>query len=189
MINSGSILAALLLGLDAVGKASSRHNEGRQRIADLKLAMRQEGHRLSWELSTKTLDGFGLESCDGQLPLDMGWTLQSECGFCGQSLRKAILCACRDNALSGTQEAMTNIAKHAQAKKVRIVLEAEAGERRLTVEDDGIGFGDANKARCGTPISGFGLFGIRECLAYVGGSLIIGPASDHGTVLFCRIHA
>jgi signal transduction histidine kinase len=39
------------------------------------------------------------------------------------------------------------------------------------------------------PTGGFGLLGIRERLALVGGSLFIEPVPDHGTALFCRIPA
>jgi chemotaxis family two-component system sensor kinase Cph1 len=87
------------------------------------------------------------------------------------------------------QEAMTNVAKHADAERISVVLEAETGEVRLIVEDDGIGFTGANASAPSTATSGFGLIGIRERLALVGGSLMIEPASDHGTALFCRIPA
>ena len=87
------------------------------------------------------------------------------------------------------QEAMTNVVKHAHAERISVVLDADATEVRLVVEDDGTGFAQRNAKAPGTPTSGFGLLGIRERLALVGGSLIIEPASDHGTALFCRIPA
>ena len=84
---------------------------------------------------------------------------------------------------------MTNIAKHAHAEKISVVLEDQGGEVRLIVEDDGIGFPKTNATVPVTPASGFGLLGIRERLALVGGSLIVEPATDHGTAVFCRIPA
>lgn len=38
------------------------------------------------------------------------------------------------------QEALANIAKHAQAQHIRVVLKRERGQLRLIVEDDGRGF-------------------------------------------------
>ena len=84
---------------------------------------------------------------------------------------------------------MTNIARHARAEKISVVLEAETSEVRLIVEDDGIGFIKTDTAVPVPATSGFGLLGIRERLALVGGSLSIESAFDHGTALFCRIPA
>ena len=87
------------------------------------------------------------------------------------------------------QEAMTNIAKHAHAKRISVILEAVTGGVHLIVEDDGVGFTKSATTAPYAPAGGFGLLGIRERLALVGGSLIIEPASNHGTALFCRVPA
>jgi two-component system sensor histidine kinase UhpB len=69
------------------------------------------------------------------------------------------------------QESLTNIAKHAQARKVDIyVVRAEGGaadEVRLGVDDDGQG------AALGASDRGFGLLGIRERITALGGRLTI----------------
>jgi signal transduction histidine kinase len=186
----GQYFAALLLGLDAADKVSNRHNGECYRIADLKImtsAMSREVHQLSWELSTTMLDDFGLEAAMASYLEIWGERFNLNVDFAGNLRGRRFSAPVEITLYRALQEAMTNIAKHARAGKVSVVLEAEAGEISLTVEDDGIGFTDANTARCVTPTSGFGLLGIRERLAYVGGSLIIGPASGRGTVLFCRI--
>jgi signal transduction histidine kinase len=87
------------------------------------------------------------------------------------------------------QEAMTNIAKHANAERITVALEADPGGVRLVVEDDGTGFDDAATVTPERPTRGFGLLGIRERLAAVGGSLTIETAPNRGTALFCQIPA
>jgi signal transduction histidine kinase len=76
------------------------------------------------------------------------------------------------------QEALTNVAKHAQADivEVRVGL-PESGRLRLEVIDDGVGF-DAD-----APNPGFGLAGIRERVYLSGGTISFTPGSGGGTTL------
>ena len=68
-----------------------------------------------------------------------------------------------------SQEALTNVHKHAGATRVHMKLEAPGGGVRLTIEDDGGGF-DSN-AVAAHPQRGIGLRNMRERLADVGGTL------------------
>jgi signal transduction histidine kinase len=70
------------------------------------------------------------------------------------------------------QEALTNARKHAQATKVLVRLRVEGDRAELTVLDDGTGSGDH--------AAGFGLVGMRERLALLGGTLTAGPAAGQG---------
>jgi signal transduction histidine kinase len=75
------------------------------------------------------------------------------------------------------QEAVTNVIKHAEARHCSITL--TLGERRLlaTVEDDGVG------PPAGEPTSGFGLAGMRDRAAALGGSTTVGGLPGKGTVV------
>jgi signal transduction histidine kinase len=75
------------------------------------------------------------------------------------------------------QEALANTAKHSGASRVRLEASAAAGQLRLVVEDDGVGF-EAERPR-----AGFGLRGMRERVALAGGRLEIASASGRGTVV------
>lgn len=75
------------------------------------------------------------------------------------------------------QEALTNIAKYAQAKAVTIGLERSGLDLRLVIQDDGIGF-----VRSQTQ-SGFGLQGMEERSLALNGVLTITTAIGKG----CRI--
>ena len=81
------------------------------------------------------------------------------------------------------QEALTNIARHAHAANAWVVLTVEDGAIQLEVEDDGRGIApdDLAKARS------FGLKGMRERIAFLGGSVDIARAPRGGTRLRMRV--
>jgi PAS domain S-box-containing protein len=81
------------------------------------------------------------------------------------------------------QEALNNIVKHARAARVDVVLERRGGYVSLVIEDDGRGF-DQAAAESGRPR--FGLIGMRERAALVGGELQIESAPGRGTTVFLR---
>lgn len=75
------------------------------------------------------------------------------------------------------QEAITNAAKHAQARHIRVRLEFEEKQFRLVVADDGRGFDPAGPAPGG---GRFGLVGVRERAAGLNGRLDIRSAPGQG---------
>jgi PAS domain S-box-containing protein len=84
-----------------------------------------------------------------------------------------------------TQEALTNVAKHAHASHVSVILEWRSDVVRLVVEDDGIGFNVVRGgAGGGDPC---GLVGMRERAALLGGTLDIESSATGGTTLITRI--
>ena len=80
-----------------------------------------------------------------------------------------------------TQEALTNVARHAQAKRIDVRLEMKNHELTLIIRDDGIGF-DLQQMRSG-PQAGtsVGLSGMEERVRLVGGQIIIQSAPGLGT--------
>ena len=78
------------------------------------------------------------------------------------------------------QEALTNCARHAQAKRVDIRLQHEQNTILLSVSDDGAGI-DPKRAR------GMGLIGIEERVRELHGVFHIGPRQPRGTELRASI--
>jgi signal transduction histidine kinase len=76
-----------------------------------------------------------------------------------------------------TQEALTNVRKHAAASHVNVDLWEDASCLHLTVQDDGRGFDTEAKSR------GFGLTGIRERVELLGGDLDLSSVAGKGTTL------
>lgn len=79
------------------------------------------------------------------------------------------------------QEALTNIARHAQATQVWITLEQEPKRIQLSVRDNGCGFDVARMAA--QQDHGLGLLGIQERVELVGGSFHLDSHVGQGTCL------
>jgi len=77
------------------------------------------------------------------------------------------------------QESLTNIARHAGAKNAWVVIGAGNGSIQLEVEDDGRGFAPEDLAKSRS----LGLKGMRERIAFLGGSLEVARAPRGGTRL------
>jgi len=78
------------------------------------------------------------------------------------------------------QESLTNIQRHAQASQVWVQLECQAGNIALSVSDDGVGPLEA------TDRQGFGLLGLQERAAQLGGQFQWGARPGGGAQLtFC----
>jgi PAS domain S-box-containing protein len=82
------------------------------------------------------------------------------------------------------QEALTNVAKHAKATSVAVLLERRPDHISLVIEDDGVGF-DSNAA--GRTSQGFGLLGMQERAALIGANLEIESVAGGGTSILVRI--
>ncbi len=81
------------------------------------------------------------------------------------------------------QESITNVRKHAEARRVRMALREEDDEVVLVVEDDGRGF----DPRVEPGRVSFGLTGMRERASLLGGALSVRSAPGRGTVVEVRI--
>jgi signal transduction histidine kinase len=81
-----------------------------------------------------------------------------------------------------TQEALTNVSKHAQARHVWIRLTAEEHAVDLTIRDDGIGFDPAQAALL-LKDGHFGLAGMRERVELGGGRLELDSRPGEGTTI------
>ncbi|MBI3094402.1 MAG: PAS domain S-box protein [Rhodocyclales bacterium] len=73
------------------------------------------------------------------------------------------------------QETLTNVARHAGASEVTVRIDEVDGGIRLTIEDNGRGISDAKDKKT------FGLLGMRERIAMLGGRLEIHSRPGKGT--------
>ena len=81
------------------------------------------------------------------------------------------------------QESLTNVARHANAREVVIFLSHSNQELCVVIEDDGQGF-DTTVVGQG---SGFGLFGMRERMLALGGTLRIDSEPGKGTTVSIKL--
>jgi signal transduction histidine kinase len=76
------------------------------------------------------------------------------------------------------QEALTNALKHAHAAEAQVALRFAAGQVRLQIHDDGVGFDPAQAYA-----DRFGLIGIRERAQQIAATLTIQSAARRGTTI------
>jgi signal transduction histidine kinase len=81
------------------------------------------------------------------------------------------------------QEGLTNVVKHAEARRVEIRVVEIEDTVEVLLHDDGRGFDVEDSTR------GFGLIGMRERVALVHGTLHVESAAGDGTTLLARIPA
>ena len=86
------------------------------------------------------------------------------------------------------QESLNNVIRHARAKNVLILLEAENQVVRLKIQDDGVGFTleEALPLIKGKGV-GMGLLSMRERAASIGGRFIIQTAPGKGTAVIVTL--
>jgi signal transduction histidine kinase len=136
--------------------------------------------RIAGELRPSVLDRLGL------LPA-LEW-------LAGEFQRRSgVACRVRAEGLEGalspeqataffriTQEALTNVARHAGAEAVEITLTVDEAQAELCIRDDGRGFGEAG------PGGHLGILGMEERIGLLGGRLQLGRAPQGGAEL-CAI--
>jgi signal transduction histidine kinase len=83
------------------------------------------------------------------------------------------------------QEALTNVARHAKAQHVGVILSRRENTVSLIIEDDGLGFDVEEALRRGR----LGLLGMRERSEMLGGTLTIESSPGCGATVFVHMPA
>ncbi len=90
--------------------------------------------------------------------------------------------------LRSAQEGLANIRKHAGADRAELVLTVDDGWAELRISDDGVGIADPDGALLGTsPGAGFGLHGMHDRVALLGGTVDLTSAAGAGTTVVVRV--
>lgn len=142
---------------------------------NLAVASLQEARRSVMVLRPRRPEGTDLLGALRQLAdrLLAGTDIQVELALVGKQrhLRERI----EEELLRMAQEMLTNSLRHGKARWVRVVLQFEGGQVRLSVEDDGLGFDPAAK------VAGYGMRSIRETLKQLRGHLEIDSSLGLGS--------
>jgi signal transduction histidine kinase len=85
------------------------------------------------------------------------------------------------------QEALTNVTRHAQARRVWLNLQELEGTTRLVIADDGVGFSPTDFRSPGGQKPGWGLIGMRERAEAVGGTFLVDSSPGKGTRVVVEI--
>jgi NarL family two-component system sensor histidine kinase YdfH len=84
------------------------------------------------------------------------------------------------------QESLANVARHGQAKQVRVQLDVREGRLCLTVQDDGVGF---DPDRAAERPGSYGIRGMRERATHIGGELAVRSTPGQGTTVVLELEA
>jgi signal transduction histidine kinase len=140
---------------------------------------------LVWELRPTALDDLGLRAALANYIQDWSARVGIAAKLHTSGLLDERLPADTETALYRiAQEALTNVAKHARAANVDVILERRADTVLLIIEDDGVGF---DPAGAGGGDRGVGLLGMQERAGLVGAMLEIESAAGKGTTVLVRM--
>ncbi len=181
---TGQALTSILLGLKRVEEAKSEAaaHEAAASLRSEIVATLQNVRRLAVELRPSALDDFGLGPALERLAESFGE--QSGIAVDVQtSVGPGRLAGEVETALYRiVQEALTNVAKHASAAHVSIVVTRREGVVTAIIEDDGKGFGAT-----GSGNDGLGLVGMKERVGLLGGRLAIESTEGSGTSIVVEV--
>ena len=184
--DTGQALTAIRMGLSSAliaCKACARKGK-LQELNALTRATLDSVRRLALELRPPVLDDLGLAAALRRYIYEWGRTYGIAVSFETVGLDGVRLEPAVETAVYRiTQEALTNVARHAKATRVDVVLERRQNECIAIVEDNGQGF-DLQAARSSRHL---GLTGMEERAKLVGGHLTFESGRGRGTTVFVRV--
>ncbi len=178
---AGQTLASLMVGLKVMESKSHdpeeviKHSRELKQIAD---GVLENLHRLSISLRPATLDHLGLVSAIRQhveMIKDLH-DLNVQFEIIGKPERLAVELETAIYRI--VQEALTNIVRHAKAKRADVILETTNDGVMVIVEDDGIGF-DPRKVTA----DHLGLVGMQERATMLGGKITYESSPEQGSII------
>ena len=187
---TGQSLTSLIVSLKAL-ESMTNLPELREKAAELRALggeILRDVHDLAFQLRPSLLDSLGLAAAVQRLGEDYAEKLgiHIDChavGFEGRRLPPGT-----ETALYRiVQEALTNVAKHAEAKNVSVILREGEASVLAIVEDDGKGFPVAEVMGSAAKDKRLGLFGMEERAALVAGKLTIESTPGEGTTVFVEV--
>jgi PAS domain S-box-containing protein len=184
----GQYLTALGLGLKTMEDAAVWFPDTVGQLQQLRRLTDQIGrevHDLALEIRPTALDDFGLPTALATYAEEWSERTGVAVDFHATGLDDGRLPATIETTLYRVvQEALTNVLRHAQAKRVSLVLQRTPLGVIAVIEDDGKGF----ESEQGIVVGGrLGLLGMRERLELVGGALTLESALGTGTTVIGRI--
>jgi signal transduction histidine kinase len=187
----GGDLTAVKLGLQMVNKQGPFSPSVQASISQLeKLAdsTMQDIHRLAWELRPAVLDDFGLDKALRRYASEWAGLNGVAVDFHSQGVEKNRLPAELETTLYRiTQEALTNVLRHAKAQHVSIFLERRPDHVLLIVEDDGQGFDAEAVLKVADACGKLGLLGMRERVTLAGGTIEFESTPGAGATVYVRV--
>ncbi len=184
--STSQALTSLLVGLKGLA-GQCDHAEVQQRAEELRAVTAQtldEVHALARQLRPSVLDDLGLPAALERYGVDWQRRYQVPVDLAVNGLDQRLPPAVETALYRIVQESLSNVARHAHAQTVSVLVERRNDAVRAIIEDDGQGFDPAVAGRAEQRL---GLYGIRERAELLGGTLTIESHAGHGSSLFIEI--
>ena len=183
--STSQTLTSLMVGLRVMETTcpDCQIQEQARDLRDVAAQTLDEVHALAMQLRPRVLDDMGLSAALQRLVSD--WQARHK-------IPVDLLITIGDARLPGSietalyriiQETLTNVARHAQAKSVSVLVERRGENIVAVIEDDGAGF-DPNAVQ---DQQSLGILGINERAELLGGKLTIESTPGSGTSVFVEI--
>jgi signal transduction histidine kinase len=188
----GQALTAVKINLDTIkkdfaGSGSAVTREIFEETETLADNILDQIHQISLDLRPSILDDLGLVPTLNWYVKRFGKRLDIEIDFSPGKFEERLDPELETAIYRVVQEALTNVAKHAGAKHVRVSLAKDDRDVRVAIEDDGKGFDQDAVAARSPEKRGAGLLGIQERATLRGGGIEIRSVKNEGTRIDLRI--
>jgi len=186
----GQLLTALKMDLSWIRERLPREGELVSKADEMGQMLDQTvsaTRRISADLRPLMLDDLGLADAASWLVDDFARRsgIQCEMRMAGNGSLADIDKRVATAVYRAIQESLTNIARHSGASHAWVLLDLDDEKIEFEVEDDGRGIGTDDLAKTRS----LGLKGMRERVAYFGGSLEVAAAPRGGTRIRGRVPA
>ncbi len=182
-------LTSLMVGLKMVeAQAPEEMYESIANLKQLSAQTLEQVHKLGVELRPSSLDDLGLVVALRQLTDEYSTTFGCDADFQAHGMESKRLPPEVEIAIYRiVQEALTNVAKHSEAKAVSILIETRGTLIVAIVEDNGKGFDVDRVLTSGKDDKKLGLYGMQERTSLIGGTLTIESSPGVGTTIFVEV--
>lgn len=188
--DAGQALTALKIGLELLKKSLNQENIAAQQklteITQLASEISNRIRNLAQGLRPPALDTLGLKATLEGLCREQSEMTGLEISFAGSEL-PPIPDEISISLYRVCQEALTNITRHAKAKRIEVRVNVEDQMIILAVTDDGIGFDPVHLQNVSPKGKGLGLKTMRDRVDLLRGQLIMDSRQDKGTRIIARI--
>ncbi len=143
-------------------------------------------HRFARELRPTVLDDLGLIPALHSFMKSFTRRTGVRCSLTAFAAVEQLDAAKRTVLFRIAQEALTNVARHAQASRVEVTIQKLPGCIGMKIKDDGKSF-NVERTLHANGSKRLGLLGMRERLEMVGGKFAVESAPGKGTTIFAQI--
>jgi len=184
---TSQLLTAMSLHLENLrnfSKSDQNFNNKIDELHNLRREMSDGLHRLMHDLRPPQLDDLGLAAAIRSLVDEIRRTMELDVELIIHGQESRINSLIETVIFRVAQEALTNVARHANVKEAKLIISYFPQRIELRVQDRGVGF-ILNENLLST--RGWGLAGMRERVDAVYGELQIETSPRNGTKLMIRI--